>query len=698
MAKRQVRKHGKDVSSRLEPLKLYQKLMETADARAKIPENQEKILHLSDTEFLKTAEHKLSKPGKLLLHFLLYGDFTEIDKSDPETFRPSMYIISSCEKPVRQMLKMVSAQMLTEMITPEVTSADVDLGDIIKRLATIERRMPDEYHDDDILRQEWRHAHALFADATTTGLFDMLNWDFILEKTDYFEFAVRMMNFIDTVITEEQLAPFLNRREQLIQHTINQMVKHIPKALEQGNRDLAEAGYLRIPEPPKTNLLMLNPIKQMPLTPANPLFECFTGSPFAKIRDDLLSADPWMIAFAGLLNAYNLDMSVDFSTETLEHFTIGEIAFTAFSLLAESKETNIFNCITEIILTELLLTRSSNEAVQDLLRVSEDNDSYWEFNSTHPVRFSSEMKTKIQKHDAYDNYLTPKGFNLMNLILLHTNIVPHRIIRIHNKLVPILNHMGYDDVNAAALCGYMEGLKCQSKHAASMAVFLHYDEQVKAEEDAEEEENQNNEQKISDLTTQLETVQKQVNEQMEEAKRKHIKEKKTLQHHVMQAEDQMRTLQNENASLKAQIKALEAERTQLQNTMIEFNLKEKDQTDLTSQDEESTIQYPSNIGQNLKILCFGGSANWVATQHRRFPYIGFYGYGDTMNPSSVTDADIILVNTFVLKHAMYWPLKNEADRVGKEIFTFPAKGINSGSNYIVATYNHYRETHPDVKE
>ena len=62
---------------------------------------------------------------------------------------------------------------------------------------------------------------------------------------------------------------------------------------------------------------------------------------------------------------------------------------------------------------------------------------------------------------------------------------------------------------------------------------------------------------------------------------------------------------------------------------------------------------------------------------------------------SVTDADIILVNTFVLKHAMYWPLKNEADRVGKQMFSFPARGINSGSNYIVSIYQDYIKDHPE---
>ena len=61
MAKRQIRKHGRNNPSRLEPRKLFQKLMEEADDRAKLPETHEKILYLSDHTWLKEKESKLSR-------------------------------------------------------------------------------------------------------------------------------------------------------------------------------------------------------------------------------------------------------------------------------------------------------------------------------------------------------------------------------------------------------------------------------------------------------------------------------------------------------------------------------------------------------------------------------------------------------------------------------------------------------------
>ena len=694
MAKRQVRKHGRNNPSRLEPRKLFQKLMEEADDRAKLPETHEKILYLPDYTWLKEKESKLSKSGRMLLHFMLYGQFANIDPDNTDLLRPSVYIMNTCGTPVKHMIEMVCAQMLTEMITPEKTSSELDLGDVIKRLADLEHKMPDEFHDDDIINQQWKHARANFADITTTGLFDMLNWDVITDGTDYTKFAINIMHLVNTVITEEQLLPFVEKRTEIIQHTIQQLIKHIPSAIDKGNQHLAEEGYIKVPQVQPVNPLLMNPnIKpKFPEFPCAPLIpNLFT----TQVTEDMIDADPWFIAFSGLLHTSNMTFGSEFRVETASKFTLGELAFTVFSLLQNSAETNLFSCIIEILLTELLLTRSSNEAVQDLLKMPDAENTYWEYDTFTPVAFSDDMKKTIQQHEDHDKYIMPKGYDLMNLILLYDNVVPHRLIRIHNKVMPILQHMGYSEKDAAAICGYIEGLKAQAKHAAATSIFIHFHEQERDADEEEETEAETTEQKISELTAKLENVQQQVNTEVEEVKRKHSKEKKALQHHVLQTENKLQILTDENAELRNRIKALEKERNQLKNTVVEFSLQDKQQTDLTQQDEESTIQYPSSIGKNLKILCFGGSDNWVATQHRRFPNIEFHGYGDTMNPSSVTDADIILVNTFVLKHAMYWPLKNEADRVGKQMFSFPARGINSGSNYIVSIYQDYIKDHPE---
>ena len=695
MAKRQVRKHGRNHSSSLEPRKLFQKLMEEADDRAKLPETHTTILYLPDHTWVKDKEResKLSKSGRMLLHFLLYGQFEKIDPDNADIFRPSVYIMNICGTPVKHMIEMACAQMLTEMITPEKTSAELDLGDVIKRLAEIEHKMPDEFHDDDIINQQWKHARATFADITTTGLFDMLNWDVIMDGTDYIQFATNIMRLVNTVITEEQLLPFIEKRTQIIQHTIQQLARYIPHAIDKGNRHLAEDGYLKIPQIQPPNPLLVNQAPK-PTFPDFPPVS-FIPMSFPTITEDMIDAESWFIAFAGLLHTSNMTLGSDFRSDIASKFTIGELAFTVFSLLQNSTETNVFSCIMEILLTELLLTRSSNAAVQDLLTMPDTEDTYWEYDTFTPIAFSDDMRKKIQKHEDYNKYITPKGYDLMNLILMYDSVVPHRLIRIHNKVMPVLQNMGYTERDAAAICGYMEGLKAQAKHAAANGLFIHYQEQEREADEEDELEAETTEQKITELTAKLENVQQQVSTEMEEVKRKHSKEKKALQHHVLQTEDKLQTIAAENAELRERIRTLEKERNQLKNTVVEFSLQNKEQTDLTQQDEESTIQYPLSIGENLKILCFGGSDNWVAEQHRRFPNIEFHGYGDTMNPSSVTGADIILVNTFVLKHAMYWPLKNEADRVGKQIFSFPARGINSGSNYIVAVYTDYIKHHSE---
>jgi TolA-binding protein len=204
---------------------------------------------------------------------------------------------------------------------------------------------------------------------------------------------------------------------------------------------------------------------------------------------------------------------------------------------------------------------------------------------------------------------------------------------------------------------------------------------------------------MSNITQQVDTIQQQHHHQLEDLTRKHNKEKKSLQHQLDQADKQKAQLSDENEKLKQRINYLESERNQLQNTLVDYALKDKHQTDITpDQDEVSETQYPSDIGKNIKMICFGGTANWVAEQRSRFPNIEFAGFEDTINTATIAYADLIFVNTFMFNHALYRPIKHEADRVGKELHILPGKGINKCSNYILDTYREYMMEHSSEKE
>lgn len=679
MAKRSDRKQDKNEQ-------LFQELQSafiTADSLAQKPENIEKILHITEPNWLKTNERKLSKAGKTLSHFILFGHLMSFQDTDMRNACASSYLQRKCPEPIYNALRLNCIQLWRKMLYPDITYHE-DTASLVEFLKDLEQKIPDGFYDDDILGQQYKHAESVFVDPLSQGLYDIIDWDTVIESKDYVEYAKNAMKLIESTCSADIITAFEQKRNEIIQHTIKQFLRIIPNCINDSKRHLCAKGHIKQYTPPVFNPLIVKP------TPM-PDFNLFDPTNVSEISEDILDAEPWIIAAYGVTCIKPIIKANQFKDETIKNFTVEELTFTALSLLVQTEDIGIFTPLTDTILTELLLLRGATDTVKSLLTQNKGSDAYWAYNTLQSAEFPDDMVKKIRTEADAQKSLATTSYDLTNIALLNAHTFVPPIVHINHQYMNLIQRLGYTETEAAAFCGYIEGISAQSQNIKTAAAFLQYDIQAKTAEEKYHQEQDDAKQQLAELTTKYKALQEQTTSEIQKTQQKHKKEQQLLRHTAVQTDTKLQAITEQNEKLAARIKKLEAERLQMQNTITELSLKTKDQTDLTQNDEESMTQYPSDIGKNHKIICFGGSDNWVAEQQRRFPYIEFHECGDTMNPASIPNADIVFVNIFVLTHGMYLPLKNEADRVKKNLYVFPARGINSSSNYILKTFEEYFE-------
>ena len=715
MAKRQARKNSQRTERSLEKCQQFQKIAEHANQQAKIPDITDKILHIPDPKWLTRASRKLTRSEQTLLSFMLYENIADTTLNAEDTnICIIQQFINSAEDVVKCDLRCAMTQMLFELL-PEYLKLTVDPKinstqnpNVIKWNNQLQDKIPQEYYNGNIVMTELGYSLPTFVNPITEQIHNMIDWDKVLSGKDYTTYADGIMKIVQTMADPTIVAQFTEKRTEIVQDIITEIISRIPDATKKGNKVLVQKGYLKRPKLENDNpLLITKPrpsmdvIKYAEIIMNDNLYE----DPSVTITEDMLNADPWLIAYVGLC-LFNPARLLDaYHYKACQKFTIGEIAFTALSLLADFKDTKTYSIIHDFLLIITMRLVQTPDTLDKIVNLDNDTNEKWVIDTTIPKSVPTEL-IESAKTDKENVNLKLRGFNVRDIIIANYNMLIEKNISISHQVLPLLTTLGYTDTESAALCGYIEGIKMQKSYARFSTIFAYYDqlmdEDMSIDNDKDYDEEPDEEtpenQTIIELTAKLNTLEREKTNQLEETHRKHNKEKKTLQYQLSQAEKKATALKDENEQLKKKLKYVEAERRKLQDTVTEYSLKDKDKTDETPQEDTSKNQYPSDIGKDLKIICFGGTANWVAEQRNRFPYIEFAGFEDTINVATIANSDLVLVNTFMFNHALYRPIKNETDRVGKDIHIFPGKGINSCSDYIIDTYQEYMLEHLSEEE
>lgn len=722
MAKRQIRKNSHRTEKYLESYEQFQKIAEHADQQAKLPDIATKILHIPDPKWLNRASRKLlAKSEQTLLHFVLYetliGTTLNVEDTNISFIQRLM---PSAEQIIKCNIKYALAQTFYEVLRPDLKlkikpNQAVDHNNTVIIWDTkLRKNIPEDYYHHDIIQKEIEYSIPAFTNPLAEHIHDSIDWDAVLDGTDHTKYASRAMTIINSLSDADTIKAFEEKRVQIVQDILTEIINKIPKAINRGNKILAQKGYLKRPDTEFSNpLLVAGPQIDLNIRKYAEILmnDNLRNDATITITDDMLTAKPWLIAYVGLCLLDPARLIDYFQLNLTEKYTIGEFTFAVFSLLNDYEETQTYSFLHDIMLTTLIRMLQTPMILDKILSMKYTEDTSWTIDTTMSKPVPKEYIDENIDDDQPNVDLTARGFSVRDIIIANYNMLIDKNIIISHNMLPLLKALGYDDNIAAALCGYMEAIKLQQQYAKFMDIYTSYDMQFNEEYDDtdENEDDQTPEDQSTssetassakpDTTQQVEAIKQQSHHQMEDLTRKHNKEKKVLQHQLDQADKQKAQLSDENEKLKQRIKYLESERNQLQNTLVDYTLKDKHQTDITpDQDETPETQYPSDIGKDIKMICFGGTANWVTEQRSRFPNIEFAGFEDTINTATIAYADLIFVNTFMFNHALYRPIKHEADRVGKELHILPGKGINKCSNYILDTYQEYMMEHSSEKE
>ena len=299
-------------------------------------------------------------------------------------------------------------------------------------------------------------------------------------------------------------------------------------------------------------------------------------------------------------------------------------------------------------------------------------------------------------------------------------ILPPRL-RIETIWVDFLKSIGMTDAEAYAMCGYIQAAN-QSDITINLlnnALLEDEDEEYDDWDFDDEEDGLNKPSKItperykeiiesmprvvkqvySDLTDGIreqlmQEVQddiqdaKEQQERAETAKRKLEREHRMVSHRAKTAESKLKTLEQENEELKAQLLYLQSQQETMQNAILDITKQEE-----TPDNEPEKNLYPLDIGKDIKIYVYGGSRNWVSEQQRRFPNITFVEANTLPVEQQISYADIVIVNTFVCSHKFFWRIQNVAKRSNVPVNFIDHPGINKSSQCILSIYQKYVADH-----
>ena len=682
----------------------------------------EQLFDIPDESMIREIESKLGKDALKAFRLYLAGDMRNIPDGNSRPVQNTSLIIER-DKDIAANTFASAASMIIADILWDGETTQVPTKEVFEVIADIEKALPEKFHDDDIDSQCHKHINQQFSDGIITGIHDLIDWDVVLKGDNMAEWSANIIELINEITQPERLQEINTSKNAIISRYIELAAESLPRFMRHAKRELTDLGFTT--EPIVTNPIpsvllnkqnvlakpedmlktfmqqtdMFAPSGTMPSTASSLLM----NPPLRSIQEELEPAKPWMLSFLTAIEFTNVDTLEEYQSTILKEFSYTEVTYTAISTAASAYKRNRIPGIVENMMMGILAQRLSSQTGQEIIKPKDDDTQILRFSTFTPLPYSNTMKQeskRIRKEkEANGEKLfdkEPSNTSLWQILARNTGVMIAPEISIRLKWIPLLEELGYSHDAACALCGYIEGNANSRIHSLLTNVFFY-------EEDAEDEpeEVSTNEPSLesalrSEYEAKISLLYKETNEKLDAEKRKHSKRERGIQHEMDIKNERIATLEDENADLKSQLKKLESKYLALQETTLELGGISTDTEAETVEDIEPTCldnKYPMDIGQDIKIIVFGGSGNWIARQQERFPNIRFVPPEVIPNESAVLGADIIMVNAFVIKHKMFWPVQNAAKRVGKEIHIFPNRGINSSSQFIIDTYNDYCSEH-----
>ena len=675
----------------------------------------ENFFDIPDESLIRNIESKLSKDAIKALRLYLIGDMRNIPNSNSRPVQNTSLIIHK-DKEIAQNTFASAVSMLIANILWDGETSQTPTKEIFEIIAEIEKALPDKFHDDDIDSQCQKHINQQFSDGIITGVHDLIDWETTLSGDNMAEWSANVIQLINEITQPERLQEINETKNAIISRYIELAAESLPRFMLHAKRDLAEMGLtpepISAPAPIPSALLNTKNVFAKPesilntfMQPTNAFLptgrqpNILVNQPLIPIQEELEPAKPWMFSFLSALEFNNLDTLDEYQTKIMSEFSYADVTYTALYVAAAAHKHNRIPGIAENMMMGILTQRFSSQTAQEIIS-PKDDENILHFSPFTPIPYSDNMKKeskRIRKEKRENGEeLTdkePSQTSLWQIMARNTGVMIAPEFSIRLKWLNLLEDLGYSHDEACALCGYMEGTINSRVHSLLTNVFCYDDDDEEENGTPEETSGEPSLESIlkDEYEAKINSLYKETNEKLDAERRKHSKRERSIQHEMDVKNNQIAALESQNAELQDKLADLEAKYLKLQDLVLQFDTSTENEDNNAEDNEPTTLdnKYPMDIGQDTKIIVFGGSGNWIARQQERFPNITFVPPEVIPNESAVLGADIIMVNRFVIKHKMFWPVQNAAKRVGKDIHFFPNRGINSSSQYIIDTYNAY---------
>lgn len=170
---------------------------------------------------------------------------------------------------------------------------------------------------------------------------------------------------------------------------------------------------------------------------------------------------------------------------------------------------------------------------------------------------------------------------------------------------------------------------------------------------------------------------------------KHAKENRSLSHDLQEALSIIKAQDEEIENLKEKIAELESTAQNMDELLAEhYQINEfctSSEDDNNDDENSQEANWPSDIGKNCKVICYGGAEKWLKVLQQRFPYVVFHNADELPKETEIVHADYIFVNTFVLAHKFFWVIQNVAKRNKIKLYFFDSRGVSNCSAKILET-------------
>lgn len=641
-----------------------------------------KMLKIKDDSLVKSIETKLNPEEQNLFKLICAGNLGKLPDLHDQTPLISTRITINDPETLLMTFASCTVGLISDTFEhPELRNPDLGLQrPLYEALSKLERKIPDTFYDKNVSTQCQKHIFTQYADPFSNGISDLLDWDVLLKSQDPTIWATNIQDLLGAVLPDEYAETMEARRIEILTEILDMIRKDLPDYLAKGKDRLADYGVQLNP------MVLPKKVPEVPLIPSvSPISLLASPQPVPLdkiLQQDMVKAEPWMIYLMACAEFLQLENMARFRKKLLQRFTVNDLSYAAFITLAAAKKSNRFNGIAEMMTDILILHKFTSEPVQKFIEPNDsENGAVLQLETFEDRPLPKEIYKKCLREADDLGTASPTDISLWQVIAQNTNIMPHDEIVIRLKWMSLFKAMGYDEQTATALCGYIEALKLGRTHSIMTGVYTREMNRIidKTDDDKQDEPDDTH----SAFDEQLQQMQQEHTQRLNAAQQKTLKLEKAVRH----ADEQSRVLQEKNARLEEQVQTLTREKQKLLDKLEAIKMASVDDTTDETDTQVNADLYPSSIGADHKIICFGGTDVWRNEQHKRFPNIQFFAPEIDPNDVAVANADIVFVNTWVFKHKRFWKVQGVAKRTNTPIMIFPKKGINSCSQFIIDTYN-----------